>query len=153
MFRRPSPPSSRLRVLLVSLAFGAVAALGGAGCGASTQPQLKVLSVERSVREPTRKVVLFVEVVNRADRPMHLQRLEYTFAAAGAQHPGGQVSLTRVVEPGGAVVVEVPVAIDRDTWAAGEQVTLAGRLFCEEDQLERSFPVTADVPAPADYTP
>lgn len=116
-----------------------------AACGASNQPQLKVLSVERSVRAPT--VVVFVEVVNRDERPMQLQRLQYTFAAAGSRHLGGEVALTRVVEPGAAVVVEVPVPLDGASWPEGERVTLDGRLYCEQDQLVKSFPVTADVPA------
>lgn len=130
-------------VLLVLVALASIA-LGA--CGASTQPQLKVLSVERSVREPTRAVVVFVEVVNRDARPMHLQRLQYTFAAAGARH-AGEVALTRVVEPGAAVVVEVPVPLEGAAWPEGERVTLDGRLYCEQDQLVKSFPVTADVPA------
>ncbi len=139
---------------LASLAFVVAALVLGSACGASTQPQLKVLSVERSAREPSRSVVVFVEVVNRDARPMHLQRLEYTFAAAGArtaEAPGarvaGEVALTRVVEPGAAVVVEVPVPLADATWPEGETVTLDGRLYCEQDQLVKSFPVTADVPA------
>ena len=52
-----------------------------------------------------------------------------------------------MVEPGAAVVVEVPVALTGEAWANGERVTLAGRLYCEQDHLVRSFPVTADVPA------
>jgi hypothetical protein len=134
----------RLGHLLGSLALAAGLGLGG--CAASTQPQLTVLSVERSVREPARAVVVFVEVVNRDARPMQLQRLQYTFAAAGARHPGGEVALTRVVEPGAAVVVEVPVPLGGAAWPEGERVTLDGRLYCEQDQLVRSFPVTADVP-------
>ena len=139
---------SRRRLRLASFVLIATAAVSTlAACGASTQPQLKVLSVERSVREPTRTVVVFVEVVNRDVRPMHLQRLQYTFAAAGTRQGGGEVALTRVVEPGAAVVVEVPVALTGADWPAGEAGTLAGRLYCEQDQLVRSFPVTADVPA------
>ena len=137
---------SRLRARLVSLVLVAGAALSAA-CGASTQPQLKVLSVERSVREPSRTVVVFVEVINRDARPMQLQRLQYTFAAAGAPQAAGEVALSRVVEPGAAVVVEVPVPLDDASWPAGEPATLDGRLYCEQDQLVRSFPVTADVPA------
>lgn len=141
---------ARARVAL-ALAVALVAPAALAACGASTQPQLKVLSVERSVRAPSRNVVLFVEVTNRDATPMHLQRLEYTFAAAGARHAGGEVTLTRVVEPGGAVVVEVPVALDDQPWPVGERITMDGRLYCEQDQLVRSFPVTADVPA-GDFT-
>jgi LEA14-like dessication related protein len=137
---------SSLARRLASLALAVAASLSVAACGASTQPQLKVLSVERSMRAPTGTVVVFVEVVNRDARPIRLQRLQYTFAAAGASHAAGEVSVTRVVEPGAGVVVEVPLTID-DTWPAGEPVTLAGRLFCEQDDLERSFEVTAELPA------
>ncbi len=147
------PLHVRLASLLLTVA-AALATTGGlAACGAASQPQLKVLSVERSGQPSTRSMVLFVEVTNRDARPMHLQRLEYTFAAAGAHHPGGEVSLTRVVEPGAAVVVEVPVAIDAQPWPVGERITMDGRLYCEQDQLVRSFPVTADVPAAFDLVP
>ena len=136
----------RLRLASLALALAASLSVAGLGaCGASTQPQLKVLSVERSMRAPTGTVVVFVEVVNRDARPIRLQRLQYTFAAAGAPHAAGEVSVTRVVEPGAGVVVEVPVTVD-ETWPTGEPVTLAGRLYCEQDDLERSFAVTAELP-------
>ena len=153
----PAVRAVRSRLRLASLAIAditAVTAVGLAACGAARQPQLKVLSVERSVdgpgQAPTRSMVLFVEVVNRDARPMQLQRLEYTFAAAGARHPGGEVTLTRVIEPGAAAVVELPVELGSQPWPVGERITMDGRLYCEQDQLVRSFPVTADVPTTAD---
>jgi hypothetical protein len=141
-----SPYRIRLHRRLASLLLAAAALLPLAACGVSTQPQLKVLAFERPVR-PSRPAILFVEVVNRDATPMRLQRLEYTFAAAGARRPGGEVSLARVVEPGGAVVVEVPVPPGEQPWPAGQRITIDGRLYAEQDELERSFPVTADLPA------
>ncbi|HVV82233.1 MAG TPA: hypothetical protein VHE35_04110 [Kofleriaceae bacterium] len=141
--------SSRLRLAALPSVTFALAALAStlAACGAANQPQLKVLSVEPSVQAPTRNAIVFVEVVNRDERPMQLQRLEYTFAGSGTRRGGGEVSLTRVVEPGAGVVVEVPLSVDGSApLQAGERLTLAGRLYCEQDQLVRSFPVTADVP-------
>lgn len=142
---------SSVRRRLASLLLAASLVPVVAACGASTQPQLKVLAVEHPVRA-SHPAILFVEVVNRDATPMRLQRLEYTFAAAGARRPGGEVALTRVVEPGGAVVVEVPVpaaASADEPWPAGEPVVMDGRLYTEQDDLERSFPVTANLPADA----
>jgi hypothetical protein len=141
-----SPPRLRLASLFLLVA-SATASVTGllTACGASTQPQLKVLAFERPTRA-SKPAILFVEVVNRDATPMRLQRLEYTFAAAGAHHSAGAIALTRVVEPGGAVVVEVPVPPPEQPWPAGERVTMDGRLYCEQDDLERSFAVTADLP-------
>ncbi len=144
-----SRPRHRLALLALLLAIAGA----GLGCGASTQPQLKVLSVESSGREPGRPMVLFVEVVNPATRPMRLQRLQYAFASAGVRQPGGEIQLTRVVEPGAAVVVEVPVSLASESWSGGRRLTLAGRLFAEQDELVRSFDVMADVPVPPGFTP
>ena len=57
---------SRLHVVTVALA------LALAACGAGRQPQLKVLSVESAAARPS-DMVLFVEVVNPAGRPLALQ--------------------------------------------------------------------------------
>lgn len=73
---------SFLRLHLARLALS-LAALVAVGCGASTrQAQLNVLSVEQAAA-PDRDMVVYVEVVNNAARPMRLQRLQYTFASAG----------------------------------------------------------------------
>ena len=138
---------SRLASLLLALALGA---LSVPGCGAGAQPQLRVLSVERAPLAASRTVLLFVEVVNPAAQPMQLQRLEYTFASAGAAHPGGEVHLTRVIEPGASVVVEVPLSVEAASLPPGQHLTLAGRLFAEQDQLQRSFPVAAELALPAE---
>jgi hypothetical protein len=121
----------------------------GAGCATTSSPQFKVLGVEPQRRiEPDRSVVLFVEVVNRDSRPMRLQKLQYSFAAAGAVPAPGEVPLTRTIDAGAAVVVEVPVALGSSDLASGETLTLRGKLYAELDRMVRTFPVSAEVPAP-----
>lgn len=136
--------SPRRRALL-PLAF--LLALGA--CVSSGQPKLKVLSVEQAAR-PARDMVLYVEVTNPAPRPLRLQRLQYRFSSAaavtGVEPVVGEVLLSRTVEAGAAVVVEVPLALDQ-ALPAGEQMTLAGRLYATQDELQRSFLVSAKIDA------
>lgn len=140
---------SPLRLHASSIAAALLAAVLAAGCVSSSQPQLKVLSVEKAAAdrpEAARDVVLYVEVVNPAERPLRLQRLQYSFQAAarvaGVEPVEGEVLLSRTVEPGAAVVVEVPLVLD-DALPRGEEMTLAGRLYALEDEMPRSFPVAA----------
>jgi hypothetical protein len=140
---------SRLH-LTAALLIGALA-LGGPGCRASQQAQLNVLSVEKAAT-PDRDMVVYVEVVNRAKRPMRLQRLQYTFAAAGNQTTQAEIQLgRRLVEAGSAVVVEVPLPI-ADA-AMGTTLTLAGKLWAEQDEIVRSFVVAAEVATPVERLP
>jgi LEA14-like dessication related protein len=141
-------PAPRLHRL--ALALGVATALAaGAGCATTSSPQLKVLAVEPQRRVvPERSVVLYVEVVNPASRPMRLQKLQYTFAAHGAAPAYGEVPLTRTIDAGAAVVVEVPVALGDNSLAPGETLTLRGKLYAELDRMVRTFPVSAEVPAP-----
>ena len=106
------------------------------GCGGSAPAQLRVVGVQQSAAKQT--VVLHVQVVNRAHKPMRLERLVYTFA--GAQH---QLQLDqRQIEPGAAIVLSVPV----DAAAAQEgNAKLQGRLYAEVDQIEQSFKVSAAI--------
>ncbi|MBK9034228.1 MAG: hypothetical protein IPL61_23690 [Myxococcales bacterium] len=133
------------RKLLHVAALVAVAVL--AGCGAGRQPQLKVLSVEHATSGP-RDMVLFVEVTNPAARPLELRRLQYRFEpsvhVAGVEPIRGEVMLSRTVDAGAAVVVEVPVPFD-ESLPRGEELMLAGRLYATQDQLQRSFDVRATV--------
>ncbi len=121
-----------------------------AACGASRQPQLKVLSVEQATSRPT-DMVLFVEVVNPAGRPLELERLQYRFErsvhVAGVEPVRGEVELTRTVDPGASVVVEVPLPVD-PSLPRGEDLLLAGRLYATQDQLQRSFSVHARIETP-----
>lgn len=133
---------SRLHVVTVALA------LALAACGASRQPQLKVLSVESAAARPS-DMILFVEVVNPAGRPLELQRLQYRFErsaqVAGVEPVHGEVKLARTVDAGAAIVVEVPLPIDDAM--RGQELTLAGRLYATQDDLQRSFAVHAHVDA------
>ncbi len=133
---------SVLHVVLVALA------LAAAACGAGRQPQLKVLSVESAAARSS-DMVMFVEVVNPATRPLELQRLRYQFErsvhVAGVAPVHGEVELARTVEPGAAIVVEVPLPIDAAL--RGQELTLAGRLYATQDDLQRSFAVHARVAA------
>lgn len=147
-------PMSLLRLhVATALLVGGLSLGGAAGCRASQQAQLNVLSVEKA-STPDRDMVVYVEVVNRAKRPMRLQRLQYTFAAAGAGAAAshGELELgRRLVEAGAAVVVEVPLPL-ADA-ALGGTLTLAGKLWAEQDQIMRSFAVAAEVATPVARTP
>lgn len=146
---------SFLRLHLVTFALAAAATLSLAGCPASHQAQLNVLSVEKATT-PDRDMVVYVEVVNHAKRPMRLQRLQYTFAPSGSHAKNTKLELElelgeRFVEAGSAVVVEVPLPV-ADA-ALGDTLTLAGKLWAEQDQILRSFAVTAEVATPVELTP
>lgn len=146
---------SLTRLHVASLLFSAAVVLGAAGCPASQQAQLNVLSVEKATT-PNKDMVVYVEVVNNAKRPMRLQRLQYTFAPAGSHAKNNQLQLElelghRLVEAGSAVVVEVPLPV-ADA-ALGETLTLAGKLWAEQDQILRSFVVAAEVATPVERQP
>lgn len=143
---------SRTRLHPVALAV--VLALSGA-CASRGQPRLKVISVEKSAHratrtETSRNLILFVEVTNPAGRPLRLQRLRYSFQSsvkvAGVEPLYGEVILSRTVEGGAAIVVEVPLRLD-EALPVGEEMTLAGRLYAIQDELQRSFDVSAKIDA------
>jgi hypothetical protein len=122
--------------------------LGLAACAGPKRPQLKVLGVEQSQRAyDGRQIKLFVEVTNYAKRPMHLQRLEYRFGPAGShtEQARGSVRLSRTIEAGSAVVVEVPIIVDPDLLTA-DNLELRGELITEQDQVFRAYPVKSDIP-------
>jgi hypothetical protein len=127
--------SLRLHVLVT------IATLALAACGSAQRPQLKVLGVDHSERS----IHLFVEVTNYAKRPMRLQRLDYAFGPSGAADEAhGQVTLSRTIEAGSAVVVEVP--IDVAPGAFGDaHLELRGNLIAEQDSVLRAYPVAAPV--------
>jgi hypothetical protein len=138
---------SRLRLHTLAL----VAMLGlAAGCPASQKPQLKVLGVEQSERAyDGRQIKLFVEVTNYANRPMRLDRLQYVFSPSGSDDPSarGSVSLSRTVDAGSAVVVEVPIMVAAELLGAGD-LDLRGELITEQDQVIKAYPVRAEVDEP-----
>lgn len=121
-----------MRSLLVLSVLCAVAA----GCHAGKTPELRVLGVHEA---PSSHV--FVQVRNKASRPMRLTRLEYTFASAkGATISEGDVALQREIPAGSTVVVEVPFDSD-----SRETLTLEGRVTAELDQYVRTFTVAAQI--------
>jgi LEA14-like dessication related protein len=107
-----------------------------AACHDGKTPGLRVLGVH----ETSRREVVFVQVTNPASRPMRLTKLEYTFAAAGATVSEGEVDLERDVPAGAMVVVEVPLDAD-----STKPMTLRGKLTAELDEIERIFPVNAQI--------
>lgn len=118
--------------LLLALAI----AVSAAACHAAKSPQLTVLGVS----DATRREVVFVQVTNPASRPMRLTKLEYTFASQGQQVSRGEVPLARDLQPGAAVVVEVPLDVQTDG-----PMTLRGTLTAELDEIIRIFRVSANV--------
>lgn len=138
--------SLRLHALAIC---GAVAL---AACGASQRPQLKVLGVENN----SRTINLYVEVTNNATRPMKLQRLDYAFGPSsdrGTDTAHGQVALSRTIEGGSAVVVEVPIDVDPDLMNDVSDLQLRGNLIAEQDSVLRAYPVTAAVDDQQPATP
>jgi hypothetical protein len=111
-------------------------ALAATACHSGKPPELTVLGVHAA---PLHEVV-FVQVTNPARRPMRLTRLEYTFAAQGAQVSSGEVPLARDLAAGASVVVEVPFDV-----ATEGPMTLRGTLTAELDQIVRIFKVSANV--------
>lgn len=106
---------------------------------AGSNPQLRVLGVHDQIATQQQQVV-FVQVTNPANHPLKLTKLEYTFAADGATVSTGEVPLERDVPAGAAVVVEVPLDSSSD-----KPMTLQGTLTTELDQVERTFPVQAQI--------
>jgi len=106
---------------------------------AGGNPQLRVLGVHDQIATQQQQVV-FVQVTNPANHPLKLTKLEYTFAADGATVSTGEVPLERDVPAGAAVVVEVPLDSSSD-----KPMTLQGTLTTELDQVERTFPVQAQI--------
>ena len=114
------------------------------GC-ASSGPQVKVLGVSEA-RQPAHQqsILVFVEVVNQSDREIRLSRLDYDFRASQWFSSDGQVALSRFVAPGASAVVEIGVPIEtREQRSEDVNFTLAGRLYAQDDRLERSWSVKA----------
>jgi hypothetical protein len=123
-----------LRAVFVTLAL----AFAATACTPAKAPELRVLGIQQAKRQE----VVFVQVTNPASHPMHLTKLEYTFASAGATLDSGEMPLAREVPAGSAVVVEVPLVAE-----AQGNLTLRGRLTAELDEIERIFSVSAQVKA------
>ena len=103
-------------------------------CHPGRPPELRVIGAHREV--------VFVEVTNPATRPMHLDKLDYTFAADGATVASGEVTFdAREVPAGATAIVEVPLSAEVPT----KPLTLSGTLTAELDAIVRSFEVSAQV--------
>lgn len=119
----------RLSALLTS-----VSCLLLAACHAGKPPELRVIGAQREM--------VFVQVTNPATRPMHLDKLDYTFAADGATVASGEIPLDeREVPAGATAVLEVPLSAEVPT----RSLTLSGTLTAELDAIMRSFEVSAQV--------
>ena len=136
---------TRLRgAVLVALA--AVLVSTSLGC-ASQGPEVKVLGVSQP-RQPVaeQRILVFVEVVNPGNHDLQLSRLEYRFKASSWFKSEGRVALTRQVAPGASAIVEIPVPVDAsgaDAGLGGVPFSLEGRLFAQDERLERSWSVKA----------
>lgn len=131
------------RALLVGAVVAALAP--AAGCRTTQPAQLTVLGMRPTAANDGGDAVLFVQVVNRAHRPMRLERFSYSFGADGAGGSSeGDIRLARSVEAGASVIVEVPVEL-LDAPADGGPLLLRGRLVATLDQLRQSFAVRAEV--------
>ncbi|WP_428267281.1 hypothetical protein [Haliangium sp.] len=126
------------------------------GC-ATVAPEVHVLSVaeaERALpRDQESTLWVSLEVVNPTSLPLLLSRLEYRVeaddAAARGQAATGEVMLERDVGADGAAVVEVPVSVPASALVVGPDgsahCTLSGWLFASADQVERSWPIEAEI--------
>ncbi|HTJ43324.1 MAG TPA: hypothetical protein VL463_14565, partial [Kofleriaceae bacterium] len=98
---------------------------------------MKVIGVERPHHG---NAVVLLQVVNHAQRPMQLERLQYSFGAAQSE-----VALDRTVDAGAAVIVQVPIDLGTTAIPPGQPLLLEGELFAHENATERTFPVRASV--------
>jgi len=108
-------------------------------CHPAGSPELRVLGVHSA---DTQRVV-FVQVTNPASQAMRLTKLDYTFEASGATVSTGELPLSRDLPADSTVVVEVP--IDAASVPDNKPMKLEGTLTARQDELERTFPVEAQV--------
>lgn len=108
------------------------------GCRPAKAPELRVIGLQEA---RTREVV-YVQVTNPASRPMRLTKLEYRFASSGGSTLSeGELPLNaREVPAGAAIVVEIPL-----DGTPEEPMTLRGKLIAEQDQITKSFKVSAEI--------
>lgn len=140
LFAAGAEGGSLLRWLARSLrALGLVGAVGFGSltaCHSAGSPELRVVGTNQTPRRD----VVFVQVTNPASRAMRLTKLEYTFASNGAKVSEGELSLSRDVPAGAAVVVEIPLDSPSET-----PMTLSGKLTAELNQIVQIFTVSAKI--------
>lgn len=115
-----------------------------AGCTAGARPRVNVLGVQESRgAAPKSGLLVFVEVVNPTSRALTLSRLEYRVRATSWFESAGQVHLTRQVGAESSAIVEIPVPVERAANPEDGSIAyvLEGKLFAEEDRMERSWDV------------
>ncbi|HET6610781.1 MAG TPA: hypothetical protein VFG83_02280 [Kofleriaceae bacterium] len=127
------------------MALGLVAMVACSG----PSPSIKVLGLSRatseSAAEDGKLLVMFIEVVNPTAQEIRLDRFEYRLRAESWFNTRGKIPLSRAVNAGSSVVVEIPVAIDRGRLENKDHVpyVLTGQIWTREDQVERSWSVQA----------
>jgi hypothetical protein len=124
------------RLVQIVLTLGLMGLGLATGCHAGKSPELRVVGLQQEPRHD----VVFVQVTNPASHVMRLTKLEYTFAADGAKVSEGEVSLSRDVPAGAAVVVEIPL-----DGASEKPMTLSGKLTAELNEIVQIFSVSAQV--------
>lgn len=133
---RGSPRRWLARSLLTLGLVGAVGLGSLTACHSAGSPELRVVGTNQTQR----REVVFVQVTNPASHTMRLTKLEYAFAANGAKVSEGEVSLSRDVPAGAAVVVEIPLDSPSET-----PMTLSGKLTAELNQIVQIFTVSAKI--------
>jgi LEA14-like dessication related protein len=124
------------RLVQIVLTLGLMSLGLATGCHAGKSPELRVVGLQQEPRHD----VVFVQVTNPASHVMRLTKLEYTFAADGAKVSEGEVSLSRDVPAGAAVVVEIPL-----DGSSEKPMTLSGKLTAELNEIVQIFSVSAQV--------
>jgi hypothetical protein len=135
---------TRLHGRLLRGAFLAVClAVLATGCNSATRPRVNVLGVQETRSAPRSALLVFVEVVNPTSRPLTLSRLQYRVSATSWFESAGQVRLTREVDAESSAVVEIPVPVERAASTDDGRIpyVLVGKLYAQEDGMERSWDV------------
>ena len=114
-----------------------------AGCGGANKPRVNVLGVQETRAAPRNALLVFVEVVNPTSRALTLSRLEYRVRATSWFESAGQVRLARQIGAQSSAVVEISVPVERAASQEDGRIpyVLEGKLFAQEDRMERSWDV------------
>jgi hypothetical protein len=126
--------NSWLRIPLVALS------LSLASCAAAT-PRVEVLGL--GPRPLADSMLLFVEVTNPTKRPLEFSRLSYEIETAAPIKSEGEVRVARNVTAGSSAIIEVPLAPGAVENQTPGPIVLKGRLFVKDQEVERSWPISA----------
>lgn len=125
--------------IAAALAFGLLCLVSGCG---STAPQMKILGVSKP--KVSRQLSVFIEVVNVSQRALMLSRLEYTLSTEKWFEADGALGLSKLVDAGESVIIEVPVTpvMAKAVEASGAvPYTLSARLVALADRVQRSWSI------------